>query len=56
MRADGLMTGIGRATFRGFLIGHQSMLESGVLVNTTDRGPCWMAASQDAYNAGRGTL
>ncbi len=37
MRADGLITGTERVTFRGFLIGHQSMVESGVLVNTMNQ-------------------
>ena len=34
IRAEGLRTGTGRLTLRGFLIGHKSMLESSVLVNT----------------------
>jgi hypothetical protein len=37
MRADGLITGTERVTFRGFLIGHKSMVESAHLVNTSQR-------------------
>src|SRR5678816_3477544 len=37
MRDDGLITGTERATFRGFLMGHKSMVESAVLVNTSQR-------------------
>src|SRR4029079_15072930 len=36
MRDDGLITGTERATFRGFLMGHKSMVESAVLVNTSN--------------------
>src|SRR5689334_14951067 len=36
IRAEGLMTATVRLALRGFLIGHKSMLESGVLVNTDD--------------------
>src|SRR6185312_9414016 len=37
MRDDGLITGTERATFRGFLMGHKSMVESALLVNTSQR-------------------
>src|SRR6476646_672161 len=37
MRDDGLITGFERATFRGFLMGHKSMGEGAVLVNTIAR-------------------
>src|ERR1700693_557730 len=57
IRAEGLMTGPGRLIFRSFLIGHKSMLESGVLVNRggshPERSECFareaLTQSKDPY-------
>ena len=48
MRDDGLITGTERATFRGFLMGHKSMVESAVLVNSSHTGRMLIAGERVA--------